>query len=57
MTDGKKRTFRSKIDYTKKIFACKIYDTENYAQDELDLVFKEVKINSMVRSDYCIRYH
>ena len=55
--DGSTQTVKPYVDQTKKIFACKIYDTENFAKEDLEMVFKEVKINSMLRSEYCIRHY
>ena len=44
------------VDHSKTIFACKIYETENYSAEDLKSAYKEVQINSMVQSDYCIRH-
>ena len=54
---GAQQTVRPHVDPTKTVYACKIFDVENFNEDDLQIVFKEVKINSMVRSDYCIRHH
>ena len=45
------------MDSSKPIFACKIYNTEKFNKEDLELVVKEVKINGMLRSDNCIRHY
>ena len=48
---------RPTVDTSKTIFACKIYNTEKFNKEDLDLVVKEVKINGMLKSDNCIRHY
>ena len=51
------QTVKPHVDVSKPVYACKIFETESFNEEDLQIVFKEVKINSMVRSDYCIRHH
>ena len=48
---------RSTVDHTKRIYACKCFDITNFTEEDMKLVFKEVKIHSLVRSDYTIRHY
>ena len=48
---------RSKVDPEKPIYAAKIFDVENFDEKSLQTIFKEVKINSMVSSEYCVRHY
>ena len=50
-------TIRSQVDYSKQVFACKIYDTSKFSKKDMQIALKEVKINNMVRSDFCVRQH
>ena len=54
---GAVQTVRSTVDIDKTIYACKIFETESFGEEELQQVFKEVKIHSMVTSDYAIKHH
>ena len=47
---------RSTVDTDKTIYACKVIDSENFQEAEMQQVFKEVKIHSMIQSDYCIKH-
>ena len=47
---------RSTVDAEKKIYACKIFDTESFSEEDMQMVFKEVKIHSLIRSEYAIRH-
>ena len=38
------------------MYACKIFDTENFNENDMQIVFKEVKIHGMIRSDFCVRH-
>ena len=38
------------------IYACKVFDIGKFTDVEMQQVFKEVKIHSMVRSEYAIRH-
>lgn len=48
---------RSTVDLEKKIYACKIFDTETFNEEDMQLVFKEVKIHSLVRSNFSVRHY
>lgn len=54
--EGKTKV-RSTVDPDKPIYAAKIFDVENFDEKSLQTIFKEVKINSMVSSDYCVRHY
>ena len=54
--DDQQQYVRRDVDPSKPIYACKIYDTEKFVKEDLDMVIKEVKINSMVRSEFCVRH-
>jgi hypothetical protein len=47
--DGQK-IIRSTIDTTKPVYACKIFDTEKFSEEDMKNVFKEINIHSMVQS-------
>lgn len=47
---------RSTVDATKPIYACKVIDTEAFSEPEMQAVFKEVKIHSLVQSNYCVKH-
>ena len=53
---GGKQTVRSTVDPSKTIYACKIFDTETFSEESMQIIFKEVKINNLVNSDYCVRH-
>ena len=48
---------RPSIDYSKKIYACKIYENEFFSPDQMNMVFREMKVHSMLRSENCIYLH
>ena len=45
------------VDHSKTIYACKIYNTDSFSKEDLEMVYKEVRINSMVRSKHCVRHY
>ena len=49
--------FRPRFDNTKRVFACKIFNNEFLSSDEMQTVIKEVRINRMIASKYCIRHY
>ena len=51
-----KQVVRSTVDTDKTIYACKVIDSKNFEESEMQQVFKEVKIHSMIDSDYCIKH-
>ena len=48
---------RPQLDYTKQVFACKIYNSEFYSTLNRDMVKKEIEIHSKLSSEYCIRLY
>ena len=54
---GEQQVVRSTVDTSKVIYACKIFDTASFSAEDMQAVFKEVKIHSMVRSEYSIRHY
>lgn len=54
--DGKK-VIRSTIDQTKPVYACKIFETEKFNEEDMQHVFKEINIHSMVQSDNAIKHY
>ena len=54
--NGGKQTIRPTVDPEKTIYAAKIFDVENFSEESLQIIFKEVKINSLVNSNYCVRH-
>ena len=43
-----KQVVRSTVDTDKTIYACKVIDSKNFEESEMQQVFKEVKIHSMI---------
>lgn len=37
------------------MYACKVFDTESYSKSDLLMAFKEIKINSMLKSKFNIQ--
>ena len=56
-SEAERLKVRPTVDESKQIFACKIYDLQKFEESELEQVMTEVKINSQLKSDYCIRHH
>ena len=52
-----KHAVRSKVDPTKKIYACKIIEISDVSEEDLECIHKEVRIHGMVRSKYSVRLH
>ena len=52
-TENDKLVVRPNVDPEKKIYACKIYETDRCSKDDLLRISKEIKINSMLDSNYC----
>ena len=48
---------RSTVDVSSKVYACKIFDIDNLTDDDIKLIFKEVKINALVNSEFSIRQY
>ena len=49
-------TVKPYADHSKKVFACKIIDDcEFSAKQDLIMLFKEIKLISMLGNEYCIR--
>ena len=48
---------RSTADVSSKVYACKIFDIDNLTDDDIKLIFKEVKINALVNSEFSIRQY
>jgi hypothetical protein len=38
-------------------YACKIIDVKRISAEDLECIHKEVRIHSLVRSEYCVRLH
>ena len=49
------QVIRSTVDVSSKVFACKIFDIDHLTDDDIKLIFKEVKINALVNSEFSIR--
>ena len=45
------------IDPEKKIYACKIYETDRCSKDDLLRICKEININKMLESNYCLKHY
>lgn len=54
---AKKNAVRSKVDPSKKIYACKIIEIADVSAEDLECIHKEVRIHGMVRSPYSVRLH
>ena len=54
---AQRKAVRSTVDPKKKIYACKIFDTSGFEENDLQQVFREVKIHSMINSSHCIKHH
>ena len=44
-------------DPTKKIYACKMFDSRGFSEEEMQRVIKEAKMVSLVQSEYTIIHH
>ena len=56
-SDQDRINVRPSADPEKTTYACKIFDTERCSKDELLRMFKEIKINTMLDSQFCVKYY
>ena len=54
---GSAPVVRSTVDASKTIYACKIFDAERFTEEDMQHVLKEVKIHSLLHSDYAIKHY
>ena len=54
---SQKKLTRPRSDNTKQIYACKIFENEFLCNEDLEMVMKEIRINNMIDSDYCIKHY
>ena len=52
--EHEKLVVRPYVDPEKKIYACKIYETDRCSEDDFYRAFKEIKINNMLESINCV---
>ena len=56
-SDQDRIVVRPSVDPEKTIYACKIFDIERCSKDDLLRIFKEIKINTMLDSQFCLKYY
>ena len=55
--EGSTVVVKSSVDPQKKIYACKIIDFNQLSGRDLQGAFNEIRISSMLRSDYCVKHY
>ena len=49
---------RPYVDHSKRVLACKVYnDNDFFAKEDRLMLFKEIKVISMLHNQYCMRHY